>query len=564
MLHLATAVMEIHLFLLSPLRDFWVNLPPRTAGGYYAENNELLEAWGRPARDLQAMLYRRQAAEVVDQPAARDQPSGDTSLGAVQAEIVGAAAPSAPLDPDDTIQVHVCHSPTREVEVLHDRLLGVFDQYPDIQPADVLVLTPDLDTYAPIIAAVFGAAGRIRFQVGRRRFNEGAAVTAFLGLLDLPGSRYTANAVLAPLRAASVRACFGIGENWHHGLRRLLLGYAIDADADVLLDDVTPCALDRWGFRSGAADYERLGRFLRYYELTFALDDWAQAAHRPDEWAVRLRADVLARFFVEADRGSTPDVSRELSAVAQLIDDFAVECDHAATGEVARLQEALLPYRDHNAAAEVDIAIDGVRAVGTVKRFHGEKNELVRWRIGAIRAKDRIAVWLHLLALTVARDCRLTAYLFGSKNGGEPSRLSGPTPVRARELRGDWVTAWQDGQRRPLPCFAHTSWEWTANRSSSAMASAWAGQPWSEGNDPVHRTIFGDDPVAPACRAGPSRTRCGRVACAPSNWARTALSTARRRRPRTNCCTRSPPTRPNTTPPPGCAAHWRATCSVWT
>ena len=823
MLHLATAAMEIHLFLLSPRRDFWATLPPRTAGGYYAENNELLEAWGRPARDLQAMLYRRQAAELVDQPAARDQPLGDTCLGAVQAEIVGTPAPSAPRAPDDSIQVHVCHSPTREVEVLHDRLLGVFDQCPDIQPADVLVLTPDLDTYAPIIAAVFGAAGRIRFQVGRRRFDEGAAVTAFLDLLDLPGSRYTANAVLAPLRAASVRACFGIGEsdlegirdavrragirwgldaahrteldvpaspnhNWHHGLRRLLLGYAIDADADVLLDDVTPCALDRWGFRSGAADYERLGRFLRYCESTFALADWAQAALRPDEWAARLRADVLARFFVDADRGSTPEVGREPGTVARLIDDFAVECDHAGTGtpvpfgvlrdvlrehaaattrsaprladgvtvaglavgqalpakvvcavgmndgafprrppaapfeflarlfgenarrlgdrdvsdddrfafleavlaarrcllltytgrdlqedkpippsvvvselteyldrrfpdaageggperwqtrhplqpfspryfqpgepalfsysapmaaaatalgadavgpgrfagelaaaqaapeieldeligfavspsryfmrrrlglhlevrddeladdepfqldplqawqlksdladwgkpgevraarlaaaggllppgnmahiqhresagEVARLQEALQPFRDHRAAAEVDIVIDGIRVVGTVERFHGEKNELVWSRIGAIRAKDRIAVWLRLLALTVARDCRLTACLFGSKHGAESSTLAGPSPERARELLGDWIAAWQQGRRQPLPFFAHTSWEWTAGQSSSAVASAWAGQPWSEGNDPVHRTIFGDDPV---------------------------------------------------------------------
>ena len=833
MLHLASAVMDIHLFLLSPRRDFWTHVPSRTAGGYYAEENELLEAWGRPARDVQALLRGQQAAVVADQPAAHDQPSADTGLGTLQADIFGApapsaqsapSAPSAPLAPDDSIQVHVCHSPAREVEVLHDRLLGLFDHYPDIQPADVLVLTPDLDTYAPIIAAVFGAADRIRFQIGRRRFNEGAALTAFLDLLQLPGSRYTANAVLAPLRAASVRACFGIGEhdlegirdavrragirwgldaahrteldvpaspnhNWHHGLRRLLLGYAIDADADadVLLDNITPCALDRWGFRTGAADYERLGRFLRYCELTFALDDWSQAAHRPSEWAATLRTDVLARFFGDADRGSTPEVSRELGTVARLIDAFATECDNAGTttpvpfevlrdvlsehaaattrgvprladgvtvtgltlgqalpakvvcavgmndgafprrppatpfefltrlfgedarqlgdrdvrdddrfafleavlaarryllltytgrdlqedkptppsvvvselteyldrrfpdaagagdsgrwqtrhplqpfspryfrpdepalfsysapmaaaatalgaaggepdrfggelgatptapeielddlirfavspakhfarrrlglhldvrddeladdepfhldalqawqlksdladwgkpsevraarlaaasgllppgnmadiqhresaGEVARLQEALQPYEDHNATAEVDAVIHDSRVVGVVKLFHGEKNELVWWRIGAIRAKDRIAVWLSLLALTGTRDCRLTACLFGSKNG-ESSTLAGPSPARARELLDDWVTAWHEGQRRPLPFFAETSWAWAAKQSSTAVASAWSGMPWSEGNDAVHQMIFGDEPV---------------------------------------------------------------------
>ena len=194
----------------------------------------------------------------------------------------------------------------------------------------MLVLTPDLDTYAPIIKAVFGALGRIRFQVGRERFTEGAALTAFLDLMDLPGSRYTANAMVAPLRAESVRACFGIDEGdledirdwlrragvrwglnaknrtplgvppspnhtWRHGLRRLLLGYAIDR-ADVLHGDITPCPLDPWG-HSGSNDYELLGRFHRYCELAFALDDWAEAERTPQEWGERLRTDVLARFL---------------------------------------------------------------------------------------------------------------------------------------------------------------------------------------------------------------------------------------------------------------------------
>ena len=829
LLHLATAAMDIHLFLLSPRHDFWTKVPARTAGGYYAEQNELLAAWGRPARDLQALLHAREAPVQVDQSEAHKQPDGGTCLSTVQAEIVGAAASAitaAQVDPDDSIQIHVCHSPAREVEVLHDRLLGVFDQHPDLQPADVLVLTPDLDTYAPIIAAVFGAAGRIRFQIGRRRFTEGAALTAFLDLLELPGSRYTANAVLAPLRAASVRACLAIGEgdlvgirdavhragirwgldaahrtesdvpaspchNWRHGLRRLLLGYAIDAAAggDVLLDGVSPCALDRWGFRSGAADYERLGRFLHYCESTFALNDWSQAVLRPSEWAARLRAEVLDRFFA-VPPGSPPEVSREPGSVAQLIDVFVVECGHAgidtpvpfdvlrdvlrehaaattrgvprladgvtvagltaghalpaavvcavgmndgafprrprampfdfltdlfgeearqpgdrdvrdddryaflelllaarrcllltytgrdlqedkpippslvvseltayldgrfpggdgqrrpgrwhthhplqpfspryfradepalfsysapmadaaaalgasrgapdrfagelggtgaaampeieleelirfaaspsrhfarhrlglhldvrddellddepfqldalqrwqlksgladwgkaseirsaalaaaggllppgnmaeiqhreSAGEVARLQEALLPYRDHTAKAEVDLPVKAIRVVGTVEQFHDEKNELVWWRIGSVRAKDRIAVWLRLLALSSARGCRLTALLFGSRDGGKPCMISGPAPEEARVLLSDWVTAWREGQRKPLPLFAEASWKWTDKQSTSAVTSAWASQPWSEGNDPVHQMIFGDDPV---------------------------------------------------------------------
>jgi exodeoxyribonuclease V gamma subunit len=830
LLRIAAAVMDIHLFSLSPRRDFWSNVPARTGGGYYAEDNELLEAWGRPARDLQGLLAGTHAPVEVDCPPARaPEGSEQTCLGAVQAGLFGSEpplAPPSPAQPDDSIQIHVCHSPAREVEVLHDRLLGIFAAHPDIEPADVLVLTPDLDTYAPIIAAVFGAADQIRFQIGRRRFNEGAAVTAFLDLLDLPGSRYPANAVLAPLRAASVRACFGIGENdlegirdavrrsgirwgldaahrteldvpaspnhnWRHGLRRLLLGYAIDAgsDGEVLLDGITPCALDRWGFRTGAADYERLGRFLRYCELAFALDHWPHAAHRPSEWAARLRTEVLERFFAVRP-GSAPELSREVSTVARLIDDFMAECDHAGSdtavpfdvlrdvlrehaatttrgvprladgvtvagltvgqalpakvvctvgmndgafprrprarqfdfltelfgenarrlgdrdqrdddryaflevllaarrcllvtytgrdlhedkpippslvvselieyvdrhaagaagergpehwqtrhplqpfspryfrgeepalfsysapmaaaatalgadggvpdrfagelgggatapeteieledlirfavspskhfarhrlglhldvrddeldddepfqldalqawqlksdladwdtssedraarlaaaggllppgnmaeiqhresaGEVAELREALLRFSGHTATIEVDAALADIRLVGVVEQVCEDRNELVWWRIGRIRAKDRIAAWLRLLALSVAHDCRMTAYLFGSRDGAKPCTISGPGPEEAGAMLADWVAAWRDGRNKPLPLFAEASWKWTEKQSASAVTTGWTSQPWSEGNDPVHRMMFGANPV---------------------------------------------------------------------
>ena len=814
---LATAArtLDVHLFLLSPRRDFWSDPPTRQASGYYAEANELLEAWARPARDMQALVMDacRVRAPDDDEPPLAGAPQ--SCLGIVQRDLLG-DDPSTPVPSaaDDSIQIHVCHSATREVEVLHDRLMGMFDDHPDIQPADVMVLTPDLDTYAPIIKAVFGAMGRIRFQVGRERFREGAAVTAFLDLLDLPGSRYTANAMVAPLRAESVRVCFGIDEGdlegirdwlrragirwglnaehrtplgvppspnhtWRHGLRRLLLGYAIDR-GDVLHDDITPCALDRWG-NAGANDYELLGRFHRYCELAFALNDWAEAERTPAEWAGRLRTDVLAPFFT-AERRFNPEAGREVSTVARLIDAFASECEqaravapmtfallrdvlaeHAAQsirgvprladgitvagfasgqvlpakvvcavgmndgafprrpppmpfefvqdlfgaaahavgdrdvrdddrfaflaallaarrcliltytgrdlqedkpipasvvvseltaylerrfpgteggwetrhplqpfspryfrndepglfsyakpmadaanalgasdappprfagefemgdtpsmraevdieelvrfsasptkhflrhvlrinfgvrddeidddepfqldalqawqlksdlagfgnadderanrlatasgllppGNLARIQhressdeigdlvDALAPFIDHTASADVDIDVDGMRIVGRVSAFHDSKNELVWHRIGRVRVKDRIAVWLRLLALTCAQGQPFTATLFGSKTASKPVILTGPTPSKARELLGHWVATWRDGQRRALPFFPDTSW---ATVAGGKLESPWAGRDWSEGKDEYHRLVYPDGP----------------------------------------------------------------------
>ncbi len=142
--------------------------------------------------------------------------AAETCLGTVQRDILARrstiephkeASDSAsvqPSGPDDTIQIHVCHSATREVEVLHDRLLRLFDDHSDIQPADVLVLTPDLDAYAPVMEAVFGAAEKIAFNIGRQRARVGTAINAFLDLLALAGSRFTGSQ-LARAVAGGVR-----------------------------------------------------------------------------------------------------------------------------------------------------------------------------------------------------------------------------------------------------------------------------------------------------------------------------------------------------------------------
>ncbi len=366
MLRRMGAIMDIDLFLLSPSRDF------RTAGGTPAdaggERNELVAVWGRLARDMQTLVAEKLSAEAGRQT--HDAGAG-TCLGEVHGDILSgwsaASARTATSDSadatrigrDETLQIHVGHSATREVEVLHDRLLGLFDDHPDIQPADVLVLTPDLDAYAPVVEAVFGAADTIRFNIGRQRARVGTAINAFLDLLALAGSRYAASELLAPLRAASVRHRFGLDEgdlarirdwvgragirwgmdaahrtdedvaapahnNLHHGLRRLLLAYAI-ADDDDLIDGIAPCPLDRRGYQSGAGDYERLGSFAHYCDLARELNGWTADERTPDGWAQRLHAQVLGRFFVRPPYFD-PESAREIDSVARLIDDFVGEC----------------------------------------------------------------------------------------------------------------------------------------------------------------------------------------------------------------------------------------------
>ena len=358
---------DIHLYLLSPCREYWSDIAPRRviqrradpldpAEEYRTEGNELLGAWGKLGRDMQALLLDSELSTgtPVEQ---YDEPDPGTALGAVQRDILdlrlaSEAVGSDPVPTDDSIQIHVCHSTMREAEVLHDRLLGLFDAHPDIEPADVLVLTPNIVDYAPAIEAVFAAADVIPFNIARPRASATRAVQAFLDLLALPDSRYRAEAVMAPLESKAVRDRFRIAERqlstlrewvhqagirwgidgdhredeglprfddhaWRQGIDRLLLGYAMEGDT-AMFNDVAPCSADS-GELSG--DYELLGRFVGYCEGAIELRALKEEAKPAVEWAETLHT-LVERFFA-----TNWENAGETATVTRLIEDVVAECE---------------------------------------------------------------------------------------------------------------------------------------------------------------------------------------------------------------------------------------------
>jgi exodeoxyribonuclease V gamma subunit len=173
------------------------------------------------------------------------------------------------LDPEDrSLSIHVCHSPQREVEVLHDRLLAMLEDDPTLSPRDIIVMVSDIDSYSPFIQAVFGSASGERYvpwAISDRRARQShPALEAFITLLSLPDSRFVSEDVLALLDVPVLAARFNIDEEglrylrqwvnesgvrwgmdddnvrewdlpptgqhtWRFGLTRMLLGYAMES-----------------------------------------------------------------------------------------------------------------------------------------------------------------------------------------------------------------------------------------------------------------------------------------------------------------------------------------------
>src|SRR5699024_4275510 len=117
---------------------------------------------------------------------------------------------------DATVQIHSCHGPLREVQVLHDQLLDRLATDENLQPRDIVVMTPDINTYAPMIHSVFGAAeGRhhIPFSVSDKgREASHPIVQSFRKLLDLPLSRWPASEILALAAVPAIMRRFGLDE----------------------------------------------------------------------------------------------------------------------------------------------------------------------------------------------------------------------------------------------------------------------------------------------------------------------------------------------------------------
>jgi DNA helicase/exodeoxyribonuclease V, gamma subunit (EC 3.1.11.5) len=173
------------------------------------------------------------------------------------------------LEPwDRSLSVHVCHSPQREVEVLHDNLLAMLEADPDLSPRDIIVMVSDIDSYSPFIQAVFGSASGERYvpwAISDRRARQShPALQAFITLMSLPDSRFASEDVLALLDVPVIAARFNIDEEglrylrqwvnesgvrwgmdddnvrewdlpatgqhtWRFGLTRMLLGYAMES-----------------------------------------------------------------------------------------------------------------------------------------------------------------------------------------------------------------------------------------------------------------------------------------------------------------------------------------------
>ncbi|WP_342741475.1 exodeoxyribonuclease V subunit gamma [Ruania alba] len=220
---------DVHLWLPHPSPVVWdavAGMPPpgiRRAEQEPAARHPLLVSMGTDATELQHRVMQGPATtshHPVPEPLA-------TLLGRLQRSIrLDQPEPGTqPVAEDDrSVQVHACHGRARQVEVLREVLTGLFAADPSLEPRDVVVMCPDVDAFAPLITATFGATAdgttevhpgqQLRVSLadrGARSTNP--VLTVVDTLLRLADSRVSAPEVLDLAASTPVRRRFRLSED---------------------------------------------------------------------------------------------------------------------------------------------------------------------------------------------------------------------------------------------------------------------------------------------------------------------------------------------------------------
>lgn len=363
-------LIQVNLFLMNPCKAYWGDIVSdwevkrtldREGAGdltpealHLEKGNSLLASMGTLGRDFFDLFHEFNWVEM----SSFEDPGEDTLLSWLQSDILNLRDRHQSSDgrhliahDDTSVQIHSCHSPMREIEVLHDRLLDMFEKNPNLLPKDVLVMMPDIETYGPYIQAVFDVpvddTRRFPFTIADRSVRkESQIIDTFLAVLDLSGSRFGASQVLSILESRGVRRKLGLSEadvaliqrwvkdtrirwgtdgrnrgrlglpafpenTWKAGLERLLLGYAMAGQGENPFANILPYD----DVEGGEASV--LGVFLQFFEQLHTYILSLSEPRTLDAWSETLTG-LLERFLSPDE-----DTESDMQVIRRTLKDLA-------------------------------------------------------------------------------------------------------------------------------------------------------------------------------------------------------------------------------------------------
>jgi exodeoxyribonuclease V gamma subunit len=499
-------IRDIHLFILCPSNVYWGDIRSkreqarelrrleRTQGTpadlgelHLEEGNPLLASFGRLGRDFQVVLEDRDAGTAY-QEAGGDlfvDPIGESPslLHVLQSDILNVqqrgvdsdVSPIQVAEGDTSVRVHACYGAMRQVEALRDDLLDRLAADPTLEPRDIVIMTPNVERFAPIVEAVFGDKGsdpEIPYRIADRTVAKENPIAEVIDrAMNLTTQRLTGPQLLDLFALPAVQRRFGLHDDdmdtlkewiqttgirwgidaadrerhdqpgytlntWRFGLNRMLLGAAMPGQERDTFGGVLPYDEIEGG------DATLLGRlaeacdvlFTALHELTEPrpMAAWVETLKSlierltevPDQeaWRIQQVHAVLDSLLAES---AGYEASLDRGAIHALLGrrlDTAGRAAGFLTGSVTVC--AMVPMRS------VPFRVVALLGMGEAnfprkERSMGFDLTMRRPRIGdrSAREEDR---YLMLEALLAARDALIVTYTGHNPQTGEDTAPAAP------------------------------------------------------------------------------------------------------------------------------------------
>lgn len=316
---------------------------------FNAESREsrhpLLTRFGKQARDHFSLLAGLSSGEEGEWLDLFIDDYESHMLGQLQSDILFLMEPvphSYALQPDDqSIQIHVCHSHLRQLEVLKDQLIAWLAQSTPQQPKrldDILIVTPILKDIEPLIRSVFapsytqGEHQQTYLPIkiaGIVQIDLDNAWRAVLGRIQLPYGRFKYSEFADWLSLLSTQRYYGIDVQNVERMLALLeqAGFKRGLDGLHLAQELSPDDQDyRFSFKFAL---DRLVMGVAVPEHCMALNTLSYDALQPEDFAL---VTVLITMYDDFNQrrdwlranelGLTYTVEHWLYVLAQEVADF--------------------------------------------------------------------------------------------------------------------------------------------------------------------------------------------------------------------------------------------------
>ena len=345
----------VHLFAISPSREFYQKSKRKDGFQDPEENNgEIDTFFGRfcaASLDFLSFTLNNPVIERV----CFEEPSENTLLSSIRKDILNDAEKPEEIALDDSVRIISCRDKMREIEVLKDNLLELFNSDKDLTPGNVAVMAPKINDYAPYITAVFGSSDPndrtfIPYVISDRNFSgESKIAAAFLDILRLGRSDFEKSRVLSIFRSPCVCAtfnadaevvdgieklldrsgvrwgldahsrgesCGGTGQNtWEFGLSRIMMSLLMPfSETGESFEGILPLE------SLSKEDFDNISGFITFVKGLFSYSKQLSAVNSPADFK-NLLEEMLEFFFgtARSDRAS----AEEIRHIRSVIDDFA-------------------------------------------------------------------------------------------------------------------------------------------------------------------------------------------------------------------------------------------------